>query len=180
MIGARWKYSNVWSRSVLIVPSTFYVLSFIRLAVSDERNALTSYWCLSYDNSTVCLTNALQFTNPNYRATDYGHRLCRPSWVGVIGAHGARETPVPMPNTAVKPRSGYNTWDIKPWENSTVPNYKKSFRIGSSFSFCHGFDDRIMTFSSHSAYCSPLNIDISIIKCYNILNFVRKFGGSAK
>jgi hypothetical protein len=29
---------------------------------------------------------------------------------GGIGAHGARETPVPMPNTAVKPRSGYNTW----------------------------------------------------------------------
>ena len=27
-----------------------------------------------------------------------------------IGAHGARETPVPIPNTAVKPRSGYNTW----------------------------------------------------------------------
>ena len=28
----------------------------------------------------------------------------------LFGAHGARETPVPMPNTAVKPRSGYNTW----------------------------------------------------------------------
>ncbi len=27
-----------------------------------------------------------------------------------IGAHGARETPVPIPNTEVKPRSGYNTW----------------------------------------------------------------------
>jgi hypothetical protein len=27
-----------------------------------------------------------------------------------IGAHGARETPVPIPNTVVKPRSGYNTW----------------------------------------------------------------------
>jgi hypothetical protein len=27
-----------------------------------------------------------------------------------IGAHGARETPVPMPNTEVKPSSGYNTW----------------------------------------------------------------------
>lgn len=26
-----------------------------------------------------------------------------------IGAHGARETPVPIPNTAVKPCSGYNT-----------------------------------------------------------------------
>ena len=27
-----------------------------------------------------------------------------------LGAHGARETPVPIPNTAVKPRRGYNTW----------------------------------------------------------------------
>ena len=27
-----------------------------------------------------------------------------------FGAHSTRETPVPMPNTAVKPRSGYNTW----------------------------------------------------------------------
>ena len=27
-----------------------------------------------------------------------------------FGAHGARETPVPIPNTEVKPRSGYNTW----------------------------------------------------------------------
>ena len=30
-----------------------------------------------------------------------------------------------MPNTEVKPRCGYNTWVIKPWENSTVPNYTK-------------------------------------------------------
>ena len=27
-----------------------------------------------------------------------------------LGAHGAGETPVPIPNTAVKPSSGYNTW----------------------------------------------------------------------
>jgi hypothetical protein len=43
----------------------------------------------------------------------------------VVGAHSARETPVPISNTAVKPRSGYYTWPIKAWENSTVPNYKK-------------------------------------------------------
>ena len=30
--------------------------------------------------------------------------------VDLIGAHSPRATPVPMPNTAVKPRSGYNTW----------------------------------------------------------------------
>ncbi len=45
----------------------------------------------------------------------------------LIGAHGGRETPVPIPNTAVKPLSGYNTWPIKAWENSTVPNYIKPF-----------------------------------------------------
>jgi hypothetical protein len=27
-----------------------------------------------------------------------------------FGAHSERETPVPIPNTAVKPLSGYNTW----------------------------------------------------------------------
>lgn len=30
----------------------------------------------------------------------------------VVGAHGARETPVPIPNTEAKPRSGYNTWGL--------------------------------------------------------------------
>ena len=29
---------------------------------------------------------------------------------GLIGAHSPRATPVPIPNTAVKPRSGDNTW----------------------------------------------------------------------
>ena len=28
----------------------------------------------------------------------------------LFGAHSERETPVPIPNTAVKPLSGYNTW----------------------------------------------------------------------
>jgi hypothetical protein len=76
-------------------------------------------------------------------------------WVGVIGAHGARETPVPMPNTAVKPRSGYNTWVIKPWENSTVPNYKKTIRTGWSFSLCRAkiedssYGDGLFLFAEH-------------------------------
>ena len=50
-----------------------------------------------------------------------------------IGAHRERETPVPIPNTAVKPLIGYYTWPIKAWENSTVPNYTKALRKGS---FC--------------------------------------------
>ena len=53
----------------------------------------------------------------------------------IVGAHGARETPVTMPNTVVKPSSGYNTWPIKAWENSTVPNYIKNLRIGGFLLF---------------------------------------------
>lgn len=42
---------------------------------------------------------------------------------GIIGAHGAGETPVPIPNTEVKPGIGDYTalW----WETSTVPFYIK-------------------------------------------------------
>lgn len=59
-------------------------------------------------------------------AHPYGHRFLYSYCNGTntkIGAHSDRETPVPIPNTAVKPISGYNTWVIKPWENSTVPIY---------------------------------------------------------
>ncbi len=59
-----------------------------------------------------------------------------------FGAHSVRETPVPIPNTVVKPHSGYNTWPIKAWENSTVPNYDQDLLFGRSFSFknrCMGF-----------------------------------------
>lgn len=50
-----------------------------------------------------------------------------------VGAHRERETPVPIPNTAVKPPIGYYTWPIKAWENSTVPYYTESLRKGA---FC--------------------------------------------
>ena len=53
--------------------------------------------------------------------------------LSAIGAHRERETPVPIPNTAVKPPIGYYTWPIKAWENSTVPNYKKDLLQRGSF-----------------------------------------------
>jgi hypothetical protein len=52
--------------------------------------------------------------------------------IGCIGAHGARETPDPIPNSAVKPRSGYNT---TLWEDSTVPNYSQNLLYGRFFLF---------------------------------------------
>ena len=50
-----------------------------------------------------------------------------------IGAQRGGEPPVPMPNTEVKPSIGYNTWVIKPWEDSTVPIYKERLPLRGSF-----------------------------------------------
>ena len=74
-----------------------------------------------------------------------------------FGAHGARATPVPMPNTEVKPRRGYNTWPIKAWENSTVPNYtikppnRRLFVYSGAF-YCVLMGPR-MLFASTIIYC---------------------------
>src|SRR3984885_6119676 len=41
----------------------------------------------------------------------------------VSGGHGGGETPVPIPNTAVKPVSADGTWGVAPWESRTPPGF---------------------------------------------------------
>ncbi len=41
----------------------------------------------------------------------------------VSGGHGGGETPVPIPNTAVKPASADGTWGVTPWESRTPPEF---------------------------------------------------------
>ena len=41
------------------------------------------------------------------------------------GDHGGGATPVPIPNTAVKPLSGDGTAGHHPWESSTLPGFTK-------------------------------------------------------
>ena len=50
-----------------------------------------------------------------------------------IGAHGARETPVPIPNTAVKPRSGYNTSTFSGGKIARCQTIVKTSRNGGLF-----------------------------------------------
>ena len=50
----------------------------------------------------------------------------------MIGAHGAGVTPVPIPNTEVKPSIGEDT-ALR--ESSTVPNYQRAIRKGGSLAF---------------------------------------------
>src|SRR5579871_3893260 len=42
----------------------------------------------------------------------------------VSGGHGGGETPVPIPNTAVKPASADGTWGATPWESRTPPGFR--------------------------------------------------------
>ena len=41
----------------------------------------------------------------------------------VSGGHGGGETPVPIPNTAVKPARADGTWGEAPWESRTPPGF---------------------------------------------------------
>ena len=41
----------------------------------------------------------------------------------ISGDHGGGATPVPIPNTAVKPTSADGTWGETPWESRTSPEY---------------------------------------------------------
>lgn len=41
----------------------------------------------------------------------------------VFGGHGGGVTPVPIPNTEVKPTSADGTWEETPWESRTPPDF---------------------------------------------------------
>src|SRR5207245_5994299 len=41
-----------------------------------------------------------------------------------LGPWSGGVTPVPIPNTAVKPTSAEDTWDVGPWENRSGPGSK--------------------------------------------------------
>src|ERR1019366_4824377 len=41
----------------------------------------------------------------------------------VSGDHGGRVTPVPIPNTVVKPACADGTWGETPWESRSLPEY---------------------------------------------------------
>src|SRR5579864_7829944 len=41
----------------------------------------------------------------------------------ISGDHGGGDTPVPIPNTAVKPASADGTWGATPWESRTSPGF---------------------------------------------------------
>ena len=42
-----------------------------------------------------------------------------------FGGHGDRVTPVPIPNTEVKPVSADGTWGLTPWESRTPPDFAR-------------------------------------------------------
>src|SRR5688572_24130403 len=55
----------------------------------------------------------------------------------VPGGHTGGATPVPIPNTEVKPSKADATAAVRPWESRTLPGYKKACwsKIQQAFSF---------------------------------------------
>src|SRR6476469_4049854 len=49
--------------------------------------------------------------------------------------HSKRETPLPIPNRAVKPFSADGTWGATPWESRSPPVFLKA-ALGRPFSCC--------------------------------------------
>ena len=47
----------------------------------------------------------------------------------ISGDDSGGETPVPIPNTAVKPSSADGTWVETPWESRSLPGYFTSLRF---------------------------------------------------
>ena len=45
-----------------------------------------------------------------------------------FGGHSDRVTPVPIPNTEVKPASADGTWGVTPWESRTPPDFSREER----------------------------------------------------
>jgi hypothetical protein len=54
------------------------------------------------------------------------------------GGHGGGETPVPIPNTAVKPASADGTWGVAPWESRTPPEHLLENAPSSEGAFLRG------------------------------------------
>jgi hypothetical protein len=61
--------------------------------------------------------------NAARRGADFVQKSWLPAERTVSGGHGGGETPVPIPNTAVKPARADGTWGEAPWESRSPPGF---------------------------------------------------------
>jgi hypothetical protein len=59
---------------------------------------------------------------------------CTPETEWIVGVDGDEGTPVPIPNTEVKPICAEDTWLETAWENRTIPTPKTSGLLAGRFS----------------------------------------------
>ncbi len=75
----------------------------------------------------------------------------------VPGGHTGGATPVPIPNTEVKPSKADDTAAVRQWESRTLPGYKKSLLVKASRLF--HFPSKI----AKAAWSSPV---LAQPRCY--------------
>ena len=75
------------------------------------------------------------------------------------GDYSERDTPVPIPNTEVKPFNADGTWAETPWESRKLPDYiKKLYFVGRSRAFYYC----VMQYAGATFGC-PL---VFLLSCY--------------
>ena len=67
-----------------------------------------------------------------------------------FGGDSDRVTPVPIPNTEVKPVSADGTWDVRPWESRTPPDFSRCLRAAARW-FTPGSSEETMNSGPASA-----------------------------
>ena len=133
MIGARWKCSNVWSRSILIVPLPFYVLVYEVNACIDsvDKVDLTSNWCSHQRRSF----------DYRHELAEQGHRRKGFGPPRIICGTKRFKPPPPVPMARRKHLFSFRTQKLsssaaiilRKWESSTVPDYIKTIRKGGFY-----------------------------------------------
>jgi hypothetical protein len=87
-----------------------------RMTTIDKRRLAS----LLLANILVVLTS----TTPVFAAVRLARLVSELSWEfanSISGDNGREDTPVPIPNTAVKLSSAKSTWDAGPWEDRSSP-----------------------------------------------------------
>ena len=101
------------NRGIAFLCSTY---CFYACITTISRVDLTSNWCSS--TTSINISSILH----RDKILKQNHWICGSPLVSFLGVHSAREIPVPIPNTEVKPGSGDYT-ALR--ETSKMPNYTK-------------------------------------------------------
>ena len=104
-------------------------------------------------------------------------RIAAPAERTVSGGHSGGETPVPIPNTAVKPARADGTWGEAPWESRSPPGFLMMKSPSSSLG-----GDFVVPGSGAARFSTPFACrnDLKLVAIGNALGLARLSSSNAR